>query len=380
MANKSDIERNGFRLTGPLAKRGYDWWWHNMTAINKKTGEEKPFFIEYFVCNPALAKDEPVIVWNRPEAQKAGERPSYVLVKVGFWGEGKKGQIHNFYAWKDAEVKKEGAIDIKVGGCHCSETHISGSVKVTPEEKEAHPEWMCDAGEMSWDLKVDKNITYNVGYGASKFFRKINSFEMFWHAEGIRTFYTGTITLDGEEYLVSPETCYGYADKNWGGDFTEPWVWLSSSNLTSNLTGKQLKNSVFEIGGGKPKVFGVALNRKLLGCMWYEGEDFEFNFAKFWTGSTTKFDCTQNDEEVNWHVEQTTFKGKLITDIHCWKKDMIYINYECPDGLKRYSHLNNGGNGTGHLQLYRRKGIRKFELIDDMNTKNVGCEYGLYDF
>ena len=87
MANKSDIVRNGFRLTGPLAKRGYDWWWHNMTAINKETGEEKPFFIEFFVCNPALAKDEPVIVWNRPEAQKAGERPSYVMVKCGFWGE-----------------------------------------------------------------------------------------------------------------------------------------------------------------------------------------------------------------------------------------------------------------------------------------------------
>ena len=269
MANKSDVIRNGFRLTGPLAKRGYDWWWHNMTAINKETGEEKPFFIEFFVCNPALAKDKPNIVWNRPEAQKAGERPSYVMVKVGFWGEKEKGQIHNFYAWKDAEIAKEGPIDIKVNGCHCSEKHISGKVKVTPEEAAEHPEWMSDAGEMSWDLTVDKNITYNVGYGASKFFRKINSFEMFWHAEGIRTFYKGTITLNGVEYSVEPETCYGYADKNWGGDFTEPWVWLSSSNLTSRISGKKLLNSVFEIGGGKPKVFGVALDRKLLGCCWY---------------------------------------------------------------------------------------------------------------
>ena len=44
-------------------------------------------------CNPKKAAAEPVIVWNRPEAQKAGERPSYVMVKCGFWGEKEKGQL-----------------------------------------------------------------------------------------------------------------------------------------------------------------------------------------------------------------------------------------------------------------------------------------------
>ena len=37
--NKSDIERDYFMLKGPLAKRGYDWWWHSFTGYNKKTGE-----------------------------------------------------------------------------------------------------------------------------------------------------------------------------------------------------------------------------------------------------------------------------------------------------------------------------------------------------
>jgi len=27
------------------AKCGYDWWWHSFTACNKKTKEEKAFFI-----------------------------------------------------------------------------------------------------------------------------------------------------------------------------------------------------------------------------------------------------------------------------------------------------------------------------------------------
>lgn len=42
--NKSDLKRDYFMLKGPLAKKGYDWWWHSLTAYNKKTGEPKPFF------------------------------------------------------------------------------------------------------------------------------------------------------------------------------------------------------------------------------------------------------------------------------------------------------------------------------------------------
>ena len=47
-------------LKGPLQKKGYDWWWHNFTGVSKKTGEEKAFFIEYYVCNPAFGGNDPV--------------------------------------------------------------------------------------------------------------------------------------------------------------------------------------------------------------------------------------------------------------------------------------------------------------------------------
>ena len=87
MANIHDISRNAFMLRGPLAKKGYDWWWHSLTAENAETGEKKPFYVEFFACNPARAADEPVIVWNDPEKQKKGTLPSYVMVNVGFWGE-----------------------------------------------------------------------------------------------------------------------------------------------------------------------------------------------------------------------------------------------------------------------------------------------------
>jgi len=380
MTNVSDLSRDSFMLVGPLAKKGYDWWWHSFTARNKQTGEEKPFFVEFFVCNPALAQDKPVIVWNDPEARAKGVRPSYLMVKVGWWVGSEKGQMQRFFAWKDVKISKNGEpINIVADDCSLSETHVKGHVAYTQEESEAHPEYMSDFGDFKFDLKIQKDVTFNVGYGASKFFRDINSFEMFWHAEGMKSYFEGTIELNGVEYVVTPDTCYGYDDKNWGGDFTEPWVWLSSNNLVSKLTGKQLKNSVFEVGGGNPKVFGIPLGRKLLGTFWHEGEDFEFNFSKFWTGSRTKFDCRETEEKILWHVEQTTFKAKMLTDIQCFKRDMIFINYEAPNGTKRYTHLWNGGNGTGVVKLFRRKGFFKFELIDEVEAKNVGCEYGVYD-
>ena len=57
MFNHHDITRNACMLHGPLAHHGYDWWWHSFTAQDAETGEDKPFFIEFFVCNPALAED-----------------------------------------------------------------------------------------------------------------------------------------------------------------------------------------------------------------------------------------------------------------------------------------------------------------------------------
>ena len=183
---------------------------------------------------------------------------------------------------------------------------------------------------------------------------------------------------NGEKYIVRPQDCYGYADKNWGSDFTSPWVWLSSNNLTSNITGQKLENSVFDIGGGRPKVFGIALNRKLLSDFWYEGKSYEFNFSKFWTLTHTKFDCREMDTQIIWHVEQWNTVGKMVTDITCEKKDMLFVNYEAPNGKKLHNRLWNGDNGKGSVKLYIKRG-GEYILVDDMTAENVGCEYGEYD-
>lgn len=377
MMNKSDITRDAYMLKGPLAKKGYDWWWHSFTAHHAKTGEAKSFYIEYFLCNPAHAQAEPVLVWNDPAGRSAGRRPSYCMVNVGFWGD-PKGQLHRFFPWSQVHVSDGVPFHLTAGDCTCSETHMSGRVAVSEADAKAHPEWMCDAGTMEWDLRIDKQVAYNVGYGASSFFRWLNAFEMFWHAEGMKTAFEGWLRLNGEEYIVRPEDCYGYADKNWGGDFTSPWVWLSSNDLISKATGKRLHNSVFEIGGGNPKAFGIALGRKLLGQFYYEGQDYEFNFSKFWTGSRTHFDCRETGTHIIWHVVQTTFRAKMIVDITCRKADMLLINYESPDGYKRHTRLWNGGTGQGTVKLYQRRHGR-WRLIDQVYANHVGCEYGEYE-
>ena len=51
--NKSDLKRDYFMLKGPLAKKGYDWWWHSLTAYN-------------YLKIKLLVKNHP-IVWLKQE-------------------------------------------------------------------------------------------------------------------------------------------------------------------------------------------------------------------------------------------------------------------------------------------------------------------------
>ncbi len=374
--SKLDYRRNAFMLTGSFARKGYDWWWHSFTAVNRTTREECPFFIEYFVCNPALGGKEPVL-GQLPANKEKGIRPSYLMVKAGCWGKNKK-QLHRFFGWDDVKVTLGAPFELQAGDCSASDTVLCGSVSLTEEEVAAHPEYMCDAGSMEWHLTVEKQIAYNVGYGASGLFRAIKAFEMYWHAEGIKSAYEGTIIMDGEIYDVIPKRCFGYADKNWGRGFTTPWVWLSSNCLYSVKTGKLLKNSAFEVGGGRPKIYFLPLNRKLLGGMYYEGEEFEFNFSKFWQKPATRFAYNEDEKYIYWKVWQESSKAVIKINVRCKKADMLLVNYEAPDGSKRHNRLWNGGNGIGRIQLFR-KTSDGLELVDDMKATHIGCEYGEYD-
>ena len=386
MFNKKDSKRNAFMLNGQFARRGYDWWWHSFTGTDDETGEEVPFFIEFFTCNPALAESRPVL-GQATENKQTGKKPSYLMVKAGCWGNCKSGghiqkmQLHRFFPWTEVEISKGAPYSVEAADCFASDTSIRGSIIVSESESREHPELMSDYGSIEWDLQLEKITAFNVGYGASGLFRALKAFEMYWHAEGMKTLVSGKIKMNGKSYTIRKESSYGYADKNWGCGFTSPWVWLSSNDLTSRITGKRLTDSVFDIGGGRPKVFGIALERKLLSAFWYEGKPYEFNFSKFWTGTKTSFSYEETDDEIIWHVKQSTHRAIMQTEMHCKKADMLFVNYEDPDGNKRFQKLWNGGNGWGNVKLYKRSGLcgKVHTLIDDIDVKHLGCEYGEFE-
>jgi len=125
-------------------------------------------------------------------------------------------------------------------------------------------------------------------------------------------------------------------------------------------------------------VYFLPLVRKLLGALRYEGSQYEFNFSKFWAGVRTQFSCEETEDEIVWHVRQENRRAVMDTRVRCRQKDMLWVNYVAPDGTKRHNRLWNGGNGTGIISLYRKKG-RQLILIDTIRAEKVGCEYGEYD-
>lgn len=366
MFNKHNLKKNQGMLVGNFRKKGYDWWWHSFTGYDVETGEEKPFFIEFYLCNPDHAKAQPSF----------GDHPSYLMVKAGCWGEDAM-QLHRFFPWTQVLLNRGADFSVVAKDCFLSERRSFGSISVSSTDARIHPEWMSDSGSISWDLDFEKLIAFNVGYGTSALLRKLQAFEMYWHAEGMKTEYSGTVTCNGKTYLVKPKTSFGYADKNWGSNFTSPWVWLSSNDLTSRITGHKLRNSVFDIGGGCPKVFGISIPRKLLGAMYYQGEEMEFNFSKFWKPSKTKFACKETESEIQWQVMQRNSRYMMKTQVRCKKKDMLLVKYQAPNGTRKHNRLWNGGNGTGLIRLYENQN-GTWKLIDEILAKHVGCEFGEY--
>ena len=108
-------------LSGGLAERGYDWWWHSLTAHHEVTGEPRGFFFEYFAVNPARGGDEPVL-GQLPANQASGRRPSYAMLNAGAWGV-RPLQIHNYYGINKASFDPE-RLNARIGDAIVTETAL----------------------------------------------------------------------------------------------------------------------------------------------------------------------------------------------------------------------------------------------------------------
>lgn len=367
------MSKNAYRLNKFSNKNGYDWWWHSFVATHVKTGELKPFFIEYYVINPGLWEGK-IVYGQSKENHLNGKKPCYAMIKAGTWGEDKV-QLHNFYDISGFHASQE-KLDCKIGPNTLTESKMLGSVSVSEKERDEHPEMMTDAGTLQWNLKIEKTLKFDVGYGSSKLFNALGIFHMYWHVQGMKCAFEGELIYNHEKYIVHPHTSYGYQDKNWGKDYTNPWIWLNCNNFKSILSHKTVEASL-DIGGGCPKIFGLSLQRRILTAFYYQGEMIEFNFSKFWKKSQQDFNTHEDEQYFYWDVIAENKKFKIEVNFKCEKSKMLWVNYESPSGQKKHHKLWNGGHAEGSLKLFK-KGKGQFQLIDELMGSFGGCEYGEY--
>ncbi len=372
--NLSDLTRNAYLLSGSLSRKGYMRWFHSFQAIQPETGEHRVFFIEYLIMNPSLGQEIPVL-GQLPFHRKRGIRPSYLLVKAGaFGGDGGSPakQLHAFYPITSLRLALNPFV-MQIGENFYSERRLYGYVDVSHEQSRRRS-YMCNEGDMEWDLELHKSISCHTGHLAGPLFSALGALETFWHAEGIKTVYRGHVVLDGVRYEATEEESYGYADKHWGSGFNDPWLQLATCCLTSERTGRQLGHSALAVDGCYPRFLFFPLKKKLLVQLTYEGEDFFFRFAQ--SRHRCKWKVTQNSKRVQWKILASNKDALLKVTVTSPKEEMAEMNYEDPSGHKPELPLLEGGMGIGKLLLYRRTKEGK-EWIDTLTLENVLCAYGV---
>lgn len=364
--NLSDLTRNANMLRGSLRKRGYMRWWHSFSGVSVDTGDTRTFFVEFFIINPTLGGKQPILA-QHPYYKKRGMKPSYVMVKAGVFPDnnGNPGkQLHAFYPISALQATNSPLV-MQVDDCIYREDRISGYVEVTPSEAR-HRSFMTDAGYMQWDLEVHKAVSCHTGIFGSKLAEFFNALDSYWHGEGIRSFFRGTVILDGVEYKVAADSSYGYADKHWGRNFNSPWLQLACASLTSERTGHELRHSALALNGCCPRFLCFPLKHKLMLQLTYTGEDFVFTRCKWETKVTNK--------RFIWHILAQNKTAVIKISGSCTKEQMMYLNYENPNAQVSRFPLWAGAVGTGTIKLYRKTPEGR-QLLDTLAMQQLLCEY-----
>lgn len=358
-------------LRGFLAKKGYMRWWHSFSGVQTQTGETRTFFVEFFIVNPKLGGNRPIL-GQHPYFKKRGMRPSYLMIKAGVFpdknGDGGR-QLHAFYPISALRATGSPLVmQVREGqetvGLY-SEDKIAGKVEVTPEEAR-HRSFMTDAGQMEWNVEIRKAVSCHTGIFGGRLLQALNALDSYWHGEGIRSFCSGSVTLDGAVYEITPESSYGYADKHWGRCFNRPWLQLACGNMTSRRTGNELRHSVLALNGFCPRFLWFPLRHRLMLQVTYMGEDFQFTRCKWETKETGK--------RFIWHILAQNKNSVAKISISCTKEEMLRLQYEDPEGRKSKLPILAGAGGLGTVEIYHRvPGGR--QLLDTLTLDSGLCIY-----
>lgn len=373
--NQSDPNRNARMLQGNMAKRGYMRWWHCFRGMDPITQTTKNFYIEYLIMNPALGENR-VILGQLPIHKKQAKKPSYVMIKAGVLpSENERGiQLTRYYPLTSLKIAYN-PFYLQVEDCVLSEGRISGFLDPT-EAEASQAAYMTEEGTMEWDLEVCKSIAGHTGHLGGVLSCALNLLDSYWHGEGIRTTYRGTVLLNGTRYEILTENNLGlgYADKHWGRSYNRPHFQFASCTLRSKRTGKPIKNSALAVITSCPRLFRFPLLPRLMLQFTYQGEDFCYNFKNPLLGSELKWNMKDTKGRLIWHIKAQNKTSVIKLSLSSKKKDMLALKYETPMGMRKKAPLLTGMLGVGTIDLYRmeKDGL---EWVDTLTVENGFCQF-----
>lgn len=376
------IGRKNFKLPNALKKNGFATFRFCFTGYEKNTNDAKRFFLEASMINPHLSPQDvvfgfaPNVKFSEEDLQYALAgtestktiiteeflKPSYFTVRIGMMGRGAK-QLCTYHSMQNSNFSMS-PFAFEAGDCKFSESEIVGKISRSIEDTMVHPEFLCDYGTAIW------NLSYKINYAATKGGYSYGTEK--WILNGLLTDFSGIIIFDGCEYHVNERTCLGYSDCTCGENYPMPLVHLSSSNLTSVITGKHLAGSCFSVHGDyRGRVSLVAR---------IEDKNIAFFAEKKNRKFSNEYSCiimpeNEDEEKLHWAVSVSNKKWIVDIDIYCATKDLLLRKLELPSGNKKVIEVLCGGSGTGSIKLYLQ-GKKNIELVEESSVENVFCELG----
>jgi hypothetical protein len=210
--------------------------------------------------------------------------------------------------------------------------------------------------------------------------------KMGWHVQGMRAKYNGTVTFNGVVYHVDPETSYGYQDKNFGSDFTNPWYWISCNSF------KGSENTSLVLGGGQPVLFGEPQGKKALIGFSHKGQMlYKWNFADIPAGQGADYVKQSIDvrqigagasANITWNISSEDPTNKVVINMTCPRSLMLRLRYENSAGFFNHKKLWNGAHVSGTVQLFTKGTVgannAAWSLVDNLVCEGGAGEYGKF--
>lgn len=382
ISNKS-LKLYKYGFTKQKKKNGVNYWRFFFNAIGQNSALEQMFFIEFEMLNPSVSPEEvqlgfkPRIKLSADDLQYALAgtesaqtletesivQPSYCCVRIGTLGENAK-KLCLYETVKNIEINTK-PFEIICSNCFFSINKLTGAISVDKKIATDHPEYFSDSGIAAWNISYEIIKDFSKGYSMSG-----NK----WFPLGYQTKMSGKIKFNGIDYIISPKNSFGYTDRYWGKSLPEPWLHLSSSDLISKITGKQLFDSSFVIQGTFDGSIAFIGN--------FEGLEIQYFSSLNGKGNTAVWDCSQMPDEediqnnkLHWTVS-INYKNWIIDiDVYSKIRDLCNRNLELPEGNRNIMTMLSGGSGIGEIKLYK-KSRKTIEQIEHAELRKVVCEFG----